>query len=116
MLQVFRKRRHCLSMSQKRTMIYRKDGDIDNKSSHEETSTSESDSYFSEEVPFKGNLLMVKRLMSAFVKDDQSQRLNIFRFLVKDKYCSPIINEEAVQSQTIRSPLFPILDFISFTN
>ncbi|RDX94056.1 hypothetical protein CR513_23611, partial [Mucuna pruriens] len=54
----------------KRTTILREDGDIDSESSHEETSTFGSKGYSSEEVSFEGDLRMVKRLMSAFVKDD----------------------------------------------
>ncbi|RDX99843.1 hypothetical protein CR513_17047, partial [Mucuna pruriens] len=53
----------------KRTMIHGKDGDIDSDSSHEEMLTFASDGYSSEEVPLEGDLLMVKRFVSAFIKD-----------------------------------------------
>ncbi|RDY14422.1 hypothetical protein CR513_00530, partial [Mucuna pruriens] len=56
----------------KHTMILRDDDDIESESSHEETSTSSREGYNSDEVLFEGDLLMVRRLMSTFIEDDQS--------------------------------------------
>ncbi|RDY10873.1 hypothetical protein CR513_04546, partial [Mucuna pruriens] len=71
-------------------MILKDDGDIDSKSSQEEASTLGSERCLSEEVPYEGDLLMVRRLMSAFVEDDLSKRENIFcsRCMIQGKYCS----------------------------
>ncbi|RDX70905.1 hypothetical protein CR513_49801, partial [Mucuna pruriens] len=60
----------------KQTMILKDDDGIDNESSHEESSTSGSEEYYSD-VSFQGDL-MVRRLMSTFIEDDQSQWENIF--------------------------------------
>ncbi|RDX74774.1 hypothetical protein CR513_45438, partial [Mucuna pruriens] len=70
----------------KRIMILREDGNIDSESSHEKTSTFRSVGYSSDEVSFEGDFLMVRRLMSTFVENDQSQQENIFssRSMVKD--------------------------------
>ncbi|RDX75423.1 hypothetical protein CR513_44692, partial [Mucuna pruriens] len=46
--------------------------------SGEETSTLGSEGGYLSEVPYEGDLLMVRRLMSAFIIDDKSQRKNIF--------------------------------------
>ncbi|RDX99873.1 hypothetical protein CR513_17026, partial [Mucuna pruriens] len=43
----------------KRTMILKDDGDADSESSHEETSTSRSEGYSSDDVTYEGDLLMV---------------------------------------------------------
>ncbi|RDX90060.1 hypothetical protein CR513_28117, partial [Mucuna pruriens] len=73
-----------------------KNGDIESESSQEETSTSGSEGgcYSREEAPYEGDLLLVRRLMSTFVGEDQSQRQNIFRSrcLIQSKYCSLIID------------------------
>ncbi|RDX91528.1 hypothetical protein CR513_26485, partial [Mucuna pruriens] len=76
-------------------MILRENGDIESESSQEKTSTSRSeDGYLSEEAPYEGDLLMVRRLVSTFIKDDQSQRENIFhlRYMIQDKYRGSGIN------------------------
>ncbi|RDY12818.1 hypothetical protein CR513_02336, partial [Mucuna pruriens] len=63
----------------KRTMFLRENGDIDNESSQEEMSHQVVKGiYSSEDACYEGDILMVRRLMRAFVLDDQSQRENIF--------------------------------------
>ncbi|RDX83909.1 hypothetical protein CR513_35117, partial [Mucuna pruriens] len=76
----------CLN---KRTMILIYGGDIDS-----ETSTSRSEGYSNKEVSYEGGLLMVRKLMSAFIEDSQPQRENIFHSscMVKGKCCSLIID------------------------
>ncbi|RDY02502.1 hypothetical protein CR513_14025, partial [Mucuna pruriens] len=86
---------YWFSMPNKRIMILRENGDIESESSQEETSTSTSNSesgYSNEEAPYEGDLLMVRRLTSTLVGDDQSQRENIFhcRCLIPSKCCSLI--------------------------
>ncbi|RDX97316.1 hypothetical protein CR513_19922, partial [Mucuna pruriens] len=101
----------------KRTMILRDKEDIE-----KETSTSRSEGgYSSEEVPYEGDLLMVRRLMSAFIKDDQSQRENIFhsRCMIQGKVFSLIIDGGCsvnVVSQRLvdKFLLFPTLSPINF--
>ncbi|RDY12639.1 hypothetical protein CR513_02534, partial [Mucuna pruriens] len=96
-----------------------------NESSQEETSTSGSKGGYScEEAPYKGDLLIVRRLMSTFIEEDQSQRENIFhsRYLIQGKYCSLIIDGGSsvnVTSQRLVEYfvflLFPILNPINFS-
>ncbi|RDX84398.1 Retrovirus-related Pol polyprotein from transposon 17.6, partial [Mucuna pruriens] len=59
-------------------MILGDNGDIESEGSQEETSTSRGEECSSEEVPYEGNLFMVRRLISTFIENDQSQRENIF--------------------------------------
>ncbi|RDX97565.1 hypothetical protein CR513_19654, partial [Mucuna pruriens] len=61
----------------KRTMVLRENGEVESESSQEDFFTSESESSCSE-AHYKGNLLMVKVLMSTLVGDYQSQREHIF--------------------------------------
>ncbi|RDY03029.1 hypothetical protein CR513_13432, partial [Mucuna pruriens] len=88
----------------KRKMILKDDGDINSESSQEEVSTSGNEGYSSEEVPYEGDLLMVRRLINTFIKDDQSQRENIFhlRCMVNGNFCSLIIS--GYSSVNVTSP------------
>ncbi|RDY03015.1 hypothetical protein CR513_13456, partial [Mucuna pruriens] len=80
----------CLN---KRIMILKDDGDIDSES-FQEVLTLGSEGYLSEEVSYERDLLMVRRLMSMFIEDDQSQIDNIFhlRCMVNRKFCFLIID------------------------
>ncbi|RDX64326.1 hypothetical protein CR513_57125, partial [Mucuna pruriens] len=71
----------------KRAMILIDDGDIESESSQEDIF--ENDGYSGDETPYEGDLLMVRRLISAFIKDDQTQRESIFhsRCMVKGNCC-----------------------------
>ncbi|RDY11891.1 hypothetical protein CR513_03387, partial [Mucuna pruriens] len=63
-------KRHIASQCpNKSTMILRENGEIESESSQEETSTSSSENgYSSEEAPYEGYILMIRRLMSTFVE------------------------------------------------
>ncbi|RDX70232.1 hypothetical protein CR513_50550, partial [Mucuna pruriens] len=68
-------------------MNFRDNGDI-------ESEISKGEEYSSEEVPYEGGLLMVRRLISSFIEDNQFQNENIFhlRYMIQGKCCSLIID------------------------
>ncbi|RDY13845.1 hypothetical protein CR513_01178, partial [Mucuna pruriens] len=70
----------------------KKSGEIESESSQEETPIPSS-----EEAPCEGDLLMVRRLISILIGDDQSQRENTFhsRCLILGKCCLLIIDGES---------------------
>ncbi|RDY14493.1 hypothetical protein CR513_00450, partial [Mucuna pruriens] len=65
-------------------MIMKDDGDIESESFKEEASNLGSEEYSNEKVSYEEELLMVRKLMSAFVEDDQPQKKNIFSFKMYD--------------------------------
>ncbi|RDY14150.1 hypothetical protein CR513_00816, partial [Mucuna pruriens] len=86
----------------KRSMILGEDKTVDNKSSQDKSlSISETGSFISDFSPNDGDLLMVRCLMCAYVReDDDSQRKNIFhlRCHVLGKLCSIIIDDSSYAS------------------
>ncbi|RDX65020.1 hypothetical protein CR513_56354, partial [Mucuna pruriens] len=68
----------------KRKMILRENGDIERSEGE----------YLSEEAPYERDLLVVQRLMSTFIEDEQFQRENIFhlRCMTQGKCFSLIID------------------------
>jgi len=69
----------------------------DHSSQHSKSpNTSRSSSENESEIPFEGNLLVVRRMLGQVLKTfDESQRENIFhtRCLINDKLCSLIVDE-----------------------
>ncbi|RDX89803.1 hypothetical protein CR513_28425, partial [Mucuna pruriens] len=108
-------RRGCLGnghvafqCSNKRTMIHRYDGDIDNESSQEEISTSGSKWYSSEEVSYEGDLLMMVNGNCCSLIIDGGRSINVaslrlvnVKFTLgkyKDEILCDIVPMEATQS------------------
>ncbi|RDX93166.1 hypothetical protein CR513_24613, partial [Mucuna pruriens] len=85
-------------------LIHMENREVESESSKKSTS-SESESS-SEEAPYEGDLLMVRRLMSTLIGDDQSQRENIFH--------SSGVNVSSLRLVEKLSILWLILNLINF--
>ncbi|RDX97640.1 hypothetical protein CR513_19564, partial [Mucuna pruriens] len=82
----------------KRTMILRENEDVESESSQEQTSILGNEGgYSSEEALYKGDLLMVRRLMETFVRENQSQRENIFHVKCRMRGCLSALDVESIE-------------------